>query len=338
MLDVEPVRADAIRPSPEASPVGRILIVDDTQEVLLTLRRMLERDGHVVESTTDVEEARRLAADGHFDLVLLDVLMPPHDGFELCRALKTAPETMLTPVVLVTGLQDMRSRITGIEAGADDFLTKPVSGAELSARARSLVKLKRRTDDLDSAESVILSLALTIEARDTCTKGHCQRLANYAVTLGRALGLPPGDLAALQRGGYLHDIGKVGVPDAILLKPGPLTVDERRQMQAHAAVGEHLCGGLRSLRQVRPIVRHHHERLDGTGYPDGLAGDAIPLLAQVLAVVDVYDALTSVRPYRQPLLHDEAVTELRREVALGWRSARLVEAFVSELQRMGVVT
>ena len=196
--------------------------------------------------------------------------MPHMDGFEACRAIKQDRSTRLIPVVLVTSLDDTASRMRGIEAGADDFISKPFNAPELRARVRSLLRIKGYTDELDSAESVIVSLALTIEARDSTTEGHCQRLAQYAFALGQALGLNDDDLSALARGGYLHDVGKIGIPDGVLLKPGPLTRDEYELIKQHPIVGERLCGELRSLRNVRPIVRHHHERLDGSGYPDGL--------------------------------------------------------------------
>jgi putative two-component system response regulator len=235
----------------------------------------------------------------------------------------------LIPVVLMTGSAERADRVRAAEAGADDFLTKPVDEPELKARVRSLVRLKRYTDDLDSAESVILSLARTIEARDPCTEGHCERLSRYAVTLGERLGLPEEDLAALHRGGYLHDIGKIAIPDAILRKPGPLTPDEYDQMKEHSAIGERMCGSLRFLSRVKPIIRHHHERLDGTGYPDGLRGDEIPRLAQVIGIVDVFDALTTWRPYKAAVPVPEAVLKLRREVEQGWRDAALVDPFLS---------
>src|SRR5690606_36967564 len=236
------------------------------------------------------------------------------------RSLKDSPETRLIPVVLITALRDAESRLEGIRAGADDFLSKPFSAPELSARAYSLLRLKRYTDDLDSAESVLISLAKTIEARDPTTQGHCERLASTGVALGRALQLPPDDLAALHRGGYLHDIGKVGIPDAVLLKAGPLTEEETAIMRRHTIIGDRLCGELRMLRNVRPIVRSHHERLDGSGYPDGLVGDEVPLLAQIMAIADVFDALTSWRPYRDPIPAADACAVLRSEVARGWRS------------------
>jgi putative two-component system response regulator len=193
---------------------------------------------------------------------------------------------------------------------------------------RSLLRIKHYTDELDSAESVIISLALTIEARDGTTDGHCQRLADYAAALGTAIGLELHEIAALQLGGYLHDIGKVGIADDILLKPGPLTPDEYERMKQHTVIGDRLCGELRSLRHVRPIVRHHHERQDGSGYPDGLQGDAVPLLAQIIGVVDVFDALTTPRPYKAALPVERAIEILLDEVDRGWRRRSLVETFI----------
>lgn len=296
------------------------------------MRRVLAADGHEVLEAADGPLALAAARDGAPDVVVLDVVMPGMDGFETCAALKRRPETRLTPVVLVTALSDRGHRLRGIEAGADDFLTKPVDVVELTARVRSLVRLKRYMDEMDSAESVLVSLGLTIEARDVGTEGHCERLATYAAALGGALGLGEDELGALHRGGYLHDIGKVGVPDSVLLKPGPLTPQEFELMKAHTTIGDRLCGPLRSLHQVRAIVRHHHEKLDGSGYPDGLRGDDIPLLAQIIGVVDVYDALTTARPYKAAMGRDEACQELFREVRCGWRQRRLVDEFVRLIQ------
>jgi len=236
--------------------------------------------------------------------------------------------TCLVPVVLVTALQDSSDRIRGLEAGADDFLSKPVNEAELTARVRSLLRIKRYTDELDSAVSVIVSLALTIEARDATTDGHCQRLARYATTLGRELGLAVDEIDALERGGVLHDIGKVGIPDAVLLKPSRLTPDEFTVMKQHTVIGDRLCGELRSLHRVRPIVRSHHEHLDGSGYPDGLKGTGVPLLAQITGVVDVFDALTTARPYKPALPAERAYEELRVEVEQGWRDPKIVESLI----------
>ena len=310
-------------------PVGRT-----EDPVRLYLREMgrvalLTREGYTVATASDGEEALGMVGSSHPDLVLMDVLMPKLSGYEVCEQIKRNPATRLTPVVLITALNERERKIQGINAGADDFLTKPVDPHELKARARSLVRLKRYTDDLDSAESVIMSLALVIEARDAYTDGHCQRLAAYATALGRALRLGEDEVAALFRGGYLHDVGKVGIPDELLLKTGRLSESEYRRIKDHPVIGDRLCGELRSLRQVRPIVRHHHERLDGSGYPDGLQGDAIPLLAQIMGIVDVYDAITTTRPYKPAATAEHAYDELMREVARGWRSRELVEAFIA---------
>jgi len=315
-----------MRESPEA---GRVLVVDDGEEFRAAVKRILTARGYIVSTAGNGDEAFEAIAEGQPDVVLLDVMMPGIDGFEICRQLKANPRTRLIPVMLVTGLTSREDRIRGIEVGADEFLSKPPDWQELTARVRSLIRLKRLTDDLESAESVMLSLAMTIEIRDPYTEGHCQRLANYASALGERLALPDEDLEALYQGGFLHDLGKIAIPDGVLLKPGPLSDREFEVMKQHPIVGARLCGGLRSLRRVQPIVRHHHERLDGSGYPDGLKGGQIPLLAQIMAIVDIYDALTTPRPYRPALDRGAACEELGREAARHWRRADLVQEFLA---------
>lgn len=317
------------RPTRGSAHSGTILVVDDMDLNVRLLERVLVSAGYVVLTAHDGDEAVRVVKQASPDLVLMDVRMPKRDGFAACSDLKNDPDTRLTPVVLMTGSAQRVDRVKAIEAGADDFLTKPVDEPELKARVASLIRLKRYTDDLDSAESLILSLAQTVEARDPCTEGHCERLSRYAVLLGRRLRLPDEDLAALHRGGFLHDIGKIGIPDAILMKPGRFTPDEFELMKQHVVIGERLCGKLRVLARVRPIVRHHHERLDGTGYPDGLRGEGIPVLAQIISIVDVYDALTTARPYKEAMPVSLAVHHLKEEVARGWRNAAFVREFIT---------
>jgi putative two-component system response regulator len=312
------------------SSPARVWVVDDEAGNREMLTRLLNRHHYEVLAFEDGESvlAHLDAADVLPDLVLLDVMMPGIDGFAVCRSIRQNPISQLIPVVLLTSLDAREHRIQGLTAGANDFLTKPVQFEELTTRVANLVGLKRRTDDLESAESVILSLALTVEARDRYTDGHCQRLAQYSVAVGRKLGLGRDDLAALERGGYLHDVGKIGVPDAILLKAGPLTREEFETMKAHTAIGERLCGTLRSLRPVRAIVRSHHERLDGSGYPDGLRGRVIPLTAQIVGVADVYDAMTTTRPYRAALDRGQACEELMRDARLGKHDESIVRPFI----------
>jgi putative two-component system response regulator len=309
----------------------RVLVADDTESIRALFQKLLTADGYHVICVEDGDQAVEAIERDHPDVILLDVGMPGIDGIEVCRRLKSDPANRLTPVVLVTGLSELSDRIKGLEAGADDFLSKPVHPLELRARVASLARLKHLTDALDSAEAAFLALAMTIEARDPMTNGHCERLALHAVTFGRALGLPDEDIEALRRGAYLHDVGKVGVPDAVLLKPGPLTEAEFALMKRHTEIGDNLCAPLQSLRDVRPIVRSHHERIDGSGYPDGLRGDEVPLLAQIVGVIDVYDALTSKRTYREAVDQEAAIRFLLGEVDRGKFTRFHVEVFIDTL-------
>lgn len=325
----------ASAPDTTGAPSAKVLVVDDMPENRALLQRLLAGQGYRVETASDGLSALRFIEKFSLDLILMDVQMPAPDGFEVCRLTKEHPATRLTPVVLITGLSDRDSRIRGIEAGADDIIQKPFDPYELTARVRSLLRLKQYTDELESAESVITSLALTVEARDAYTEGHCQRLAEYGVLLGAKIGLTEIERQALHRGGYLHDLGKIGIPDSILLKSSGLTPAEYEIMKRHTVIGETLCGNLRSLSLVRPIIRHHHERLDGSGYPDRLRGHEIPLLAQIIGIVDVYDAMTTDRPYRDARSPEEAIAELRAKASLGLTSRDLVEAFVAALRPGG---
>ncbi|MEK6716530.1 MAG: HD domain-containing phosphohydrolase [candidate division NC10 bacterium] len=318
------------------SPFGdesrpRLLVVDDDALIRQFLEDQLTGEGYLVSTARDGEEALAKVAADSPDLILLDVMMPKVDGFEVCRRLKSDDRTILIPVVMVTALTATDQRIKGIEAGADDFLSKPYNRLELFTRVRSLLKLKRHTDELENAETVLFSLALSVEAKDPYTNGHCDRLARYSVALGKSLGLHAEQLKTLQRGGVLHDLGKVGVPESILLKPGPLNDMERAVVREHPAIGERICKPLKSLRMVLPIIRHHHERWDGSGYPDGLAGEAIPLTARIMQVADIYDAFTTERPYKRALTQEESIALMREETAKGWWDPRLVEAFISLL-------
>jgi putative two-component system response regulator len=313
----------------------RILIVDDESSARAALEMLLRREGFEVRNVSNGETALAECTSFRPDLILLDILMPGIDGFEVCRRIKATPETRLTPVVLITGLSDTEDRIKGINAGADDFLSKPIDYNELLARTRSLLRLKQYTDELENAEAVLFSLAQSIEARDPYTHGHCERLADMSMRLASRLGASEEDIKALRRGGIVHDIGKVSVPDAILLKPGPLTAEEMDLMRRHPLVGERICAPLKTFRLVLPIIRHHHERFDGSGYPDGLRGEDIPLTARILQLADVYDALTTDRPYRKADRPEIAFEIMEKEAAQGWWDGRLLSAFrgmISESQ------
>ncbi|HUF25247.1 MAG TPA: HD domain-containing phosphohydrolase [Vicinamibacterales bacterium] len=317
---------------------GVVLVVDDYEPNLSGLRSLLEDAGYDVRTATNGCEALQSATEQPPDLVLLDVVMPGMSGVEVCRALKQYPSTRLLPIILISGTHDRANRLAGLEQGADDFLNKPIDPDELRTRVRSLIRVKRLTDDLESADTLFETLGRIVEARDPNTEGHCERLAHSATALGAAVGVDAAGLDALRRGASLHDVGKIGVPDSVLLKPGRLTPDEYQLMKEHPAIGDRLCSTVRSLDGVRPIVRHHHERLDGRGYPDGLAGEEIPLLAQIVSVVDVFDALTTDRPYRQRLPVSTAYEMLRAEADGGWCPRDLVESFLELHQTLPPVS
>jgi len=306
---------------------GIILVADDNEASRELVSAMLSAEGYQVLCASSGQQALTRVDGDSIDLALLDVVMPHPTGFEVCQAMKSKPETRLIPVILLTSLNSDADRIHGIMCGADDFLNKPVHKQELLARVHSLLRLKRFTDELDNAEAVLFSLALTIEAKDPYTEGHCDRLSKYSVALGEKLGLSEDLRIALRRGGLIHDIGKLAVPEHILLKPGPLTPEERKIMEQHTVVGERICTPLRSFRHVLPIIRHHHEKQDGSGYPDGLKGAQVPLTARILQITDIYDALTTDRPYRKALPLEKALAIMQEEVKRGWWDGSILDEF-----------
>jgi putative two-component system response regulator len=310
-----------------------ILVVDDNLRNAALLKELLQSRGYETVAVQSAAAAEAEIAQQAPDLILLDVVMPGKSGYEVCRELKTDAKTRLIPIVMITGLTAREDRLRGIEAGADDFLTKPISSEELFARVRSLLKLKEFTDELETVDSVLCTLGLSVEARDPYTEGHCERLARNASDLGRFLGLDEESLLALRRGGYLHDLGKIAVPDEILKKGSDLTPEEWTIMKQHPVTGEMICRPLKSLHLVLPIIRHHHEHSDGSGYPDGLRGEEIPLLPRILQVVDVYDALRTARPYKPAYGHEEAAITMRHEAEIGLWDSRLVSEFMGMMSR-----
>jgi len=311
----------------------RILVVDDNRDVLRLMQELLASRGYDAVAISHAAEAEAEIRQQPPDLILLDVVMPGKSGYDLCREIKDDPATRLIPVVLITGLSDREDKLRGIEAGADDFLNKPIFAEELFARVKSLLKLKEFTDELETAETVICTLGLSVEARDPYTEGHCERLSRYACDLGMHIGLDEEALIALRRGGYLHDLGKIGVPDEILKKGSNLTLAEWEIMKQHPVTGETICKPLRSLRLVLPIIRSHHEHVNGTGYPDGLRKGEIPLLPRILQVADVYDALRTARPYKPALTHEQAAVTMCDEAKTGLWDEELVTEFFEMLRK-----
>lgn len=306
---------------------SKILVVDDHPASRMTAMALLSVEGYEILEADSGPAALAQVKETSPDLILLDVMMPGMDGFEVCRHLKQSEGTRLIPIVFVTALNDRRSRIKGIEAGGDDFLTKPFDHLELSARVKSLIRQKRLNEDLDHAEKVLFSIAKTVESRDPNTGDHCERLVERGQEFGDFLGLPRNQIRDLMWGGYLHDIGKVGIPDSVLLKTGRLTEEEWVIMRQHVIIGEKICKPLRTMRGVIPIIRHHHERWDGSGYPDGLIAEEIPYLAQVFQIIDIYDALTSERPYKKAFSPQTALEIMQEETDKGWRNPKLMQQF-----------
>jgi putative two-component system response regulator len=315
----------------------RILVVDDQPSIAGLMSQLLTMRGYDVITASDAEQAEAEIRKQLPDLILSDVMMPGKSGYEFCRALKENPDTRLIPFVLITGLSDSTDKVRGIEAGADDFLNKPVLAEELIARVKSLLRLKEFTDELETADSVLCTLGLIVEGRDPYTEGHCERLSVRAADLGRHLGMDEDSRLALKRGGYLHDLGKIAVPDDILKKGSDLTPSEWEVMKLHPITGENICKPLHSLRLVLPIIRHHHEHSDGSGYPDGLVKGEIPVLPRILQVVDVYDALRTARSYKAPLTHEQAAQTMREEAARGLWDAELVAEYFSMLEQQRLV-
>jgi putative two-component system response regulator len=305
----------------------KILVVDDHPSSRMTAVALLSVEGYEVLEADSGAAALSCVFEADPDLILLDVMMPGMDGFEVCLRLKQDEQTRLTPVVFVTALNDRRARLRGIEAGGDDFLTKPFDQLELSARVRSLIRQKRLNEDLDHAGQVLFSIARTVESRDPNTGDHCERLVIQGKAFGEFLNLSRADIRDLMWGAYLHDIGKVGIPDAILLKTGKFTPEEWEIMQQHVLIGEQICKPLRTMQGAVPIIRNHHERWNGCGYPDRLVGDDIPYLAQVFQLIDIYDALTNERPYKRAFSPEESLQIMSEETDKGWRNPELMQQF-----------
>ena len=319
----------------DAPETSTILIVDDLDLNRRLLKAMLKTAPYRILEAKRPAEALALLAREKVDLVVVDLVMPEMSGPDFCRLLKNDRKTQLIPILMMTSVQGAENEIAGIESGADDFLMKPLQPNLVRAHIRSMLRNKALIDSLEEAETILFALAQSVEHRDKYTGLHCERLATYSIALGQALGLNRPDLLALYRGGYLHDIGKISIPDAILFKRGLLTDEEWQTMRLHTIRGEEICKPMKTLGAVMPIIRSHHERWDGTGYPDGLQGEDIPLLARILQVADIYDALTTARPYKPAFTHEHALEIMSEEARRGWRDPELVPLFAEITQKTG---
>lgn len=305
----------------------RILVVDDNPSVVSLLRHALTAEGYEVIVAEDGLAALHQVTEQSPDLILLDIELPYLSGEDVCRRLKRAPETRWIPIVMLTGLGASQNKITAWDNGADDFLTKPVRLIEVIARCRSLLRIRRLIQERDSAEAVVFALARAVEAKSPFTHGHSERVMQHCLAMAFTIGISEEERELLRKGSLLHDIGKISLPDAILNKPSQLTPEEFDLVKQHPVQGAHIVEPLVSVRDAVPLIRWHHERLDGTGYPDGLRGEEVPLLVRILSVCDVYDSLASDRPYRAPIPHVECLKILRENALNGGLDPELVAIF-----------
>ncbi|MBI2891095.1 MAG: response regulator [Nitrospirae bacterium] len=302
-------------------------MVDDDTEIRTAVCELLRPLGFAIEEEGSVEGALRRVRTSPPDLILLDLHLPDRSGNDVLLELRADPRTRLLPIIMLTGAGTRKDKIRAIESGATDFLSKPFSSVELIARVRSLIQLKFFTDDLDQAEQVIISLARSIDARDAYTARHSERVSELANRLAIRVGLAEAAQRSIRRGALLHDLGKISIRDSVLLKPGPLTPDELEEIRQHPLMGRDLIRPMKSFQGTIPVVLAHHERLDGSGYPQGLSDGAISIEARIVTIADIYDALTSGRVYRKALSHEDALEILTSEANKGWRDARLLDEF-----------
>jgi putative two-component system response regulator len=312
---------------------ARILVIDDDDYVRRLLRRLLSPVGYAVEEASTAEEGLARVRTDAPDLVMLDLHLPDRSGHDVLEAIRADPATRLLPVVMLTGMATATEKMRAQAEGVTDFIAKPFSQEELLPRVRALVMLKLFADEHEHAEHVILTLAKTIDARDPYTAGHSGRVAEYADRIAIRMGLDAAARNDMRRGALFHDLGKIVIPDAILRKPGALTPDERAVIEEHPVVGHELLAPMKTMRRTLPVVFHHHERLDGSGYPEGISGSAIPMTVRIVTIADIFDALTTDRAYRGALSVDVAFEILAEGVVKSWwdrDAVALLKAVVDE--------
>ncbi|MFN3652506.1 MAG: HD-GYP domain-containing protein [Armatimonadota bacterium] len=317
-------------------PGARVLLADRDEQQARQMAEYLEAVGHTVLRATDGEDALRLIRCDDPEVALLDVGIHRLNAYQICERVKAHPSTRGIPVIMLVDPTAQDEKIRGLEVGAEDFLARPVHKLELLARVKSLVRVKRLNDQVETTESVIFGLARMLESKVSSVGSDSARLADHACLLGRALGLTEDDLEILRKGALLHDIGKIAVREEVLLKNGRLTTEEYNEIKLHPEVGERICGPLRCADLVLPIIRHHQERWDGRGYPDGLQGEQIPLLARIMSIADAYDAMLSPRPYRPPLTPEEAQAALEAGSGTQW-DPNLVSLFLAAVRKRQLV-
>ena len=316
---------------------GRILVVDDDPAIREILITLLSSAGYRIESCGLASEALDALRNSPPDLVLLDLDLPDRNGHEVLEEIRSNPSTRLLPVVMLTGQATKERKLRAIREGVTDFLSKPFSPEELVPRVRSLITMKHFADEHEHTERVILTLAKTIDARDSYTAGHSGRVAEYADRIAARIGVDPSARIDMRRGALFHDLGKIIIPDAILKKPGPLTLEERKVVEQHPVAGYELLSPMRTMRKTLAIVSQHHERLDGSGYPEGISGDAISLPVRIVTVADVFDAITSDRSFRPAMRLEMAYDVLAEGVRKLWWDAVAFDSLRAAVDELGLI-
>ncbi|MBU0506025.1 MAG: HD domain-containing phosphohydrolase [bacterium] len=317
----------------EVQSVPKVLIVDDNETNVELICMHLKPLNYQIHKAYDGDQALQMVAKDEPDLILLDLMMPRISGYEVCQRLKSDPKTALIPIIIITALRELDDKIKAMDLGADDFLIKPFNKIELLTRIRSLLRMKQLYDELDHSESVVFALAETLEAKDIYTRGHSERVSKYSVILARELGLSVEEIEVIKKGALLHDIGKIGVKDTVLNKIDKLTPEEIAHIRTHPARGFEICKTLKSFKKFLPIIRWHHERIDGKGHPDGLTGDQLPVAAKICSVADAFDAMTSNRPYRKGISPQQAASIFEREMTTGQWEPEIVKIFIALVRR-----
>lgn len=307
---------------------GRVLLVDDEKTVCEVLKMQLVDEGYEVEVAFDGKDALEKLSQFQPDVVVSDVMMPITNGIQLCQKIKENPETRFIPVIIMTTLTDRAKRYEALEVGADEFLNKPVDTVEMFTRLRALIRMKRLIDELEDSKNIIRMLANTIAAKDGYTGQHVERVSDYSLALAKEIQVPEEEWKTIEMGALLHDIGKIGIPESVLLKPASLTEEEFDIIKKHPGIGVDICRPLKFLKNVLKVIRSHHERWDGTGYPDGLKGEDIPVEARIVSIADAYDAMTSDRPYRKGMPVEKAIEILKEGRNSQW-DGKLVDRFVA---------
>lgn len=315
-----------------SSEAAKILVIDDRPLSRVMAVDLLSANGYDVIEHDGISDIFTTIITASPDLILMDLKMPNYNGFDICQELKQNPDTRSIPIILMSVADDNKSRIKSQEVMADAFMSKPLESMILLPEVELLIQRKRLSEWLEQMQKVLFLISQALEKRYLPEGKSGIRFDKLAQGFGEYLNLSPVEIIDLILASHLHDIGTVAIPDAVMMKQGKLNEEERELIKNHVLIGEEICKPMQNRRGIAQIIRHHHERWDGSGYPDGLIGESIPKLAQIFQILDIYEALTSHRPYKQPYSNQEALNIVTEEAEKGWRNVKLVQQFVAFME------